>query len=148
MTPQEIEALKAHVEQLEMCLKDRKALCHQAFDANDALKAERDALATQVYLLKDSINKCTIDNVALLRLSPELKQIVAATPQQCLRDIQAEAGRAGYYEGFRAGVVIDAPDCGCSNGASAIDHFRRMVDHAARVNADQYAAILRQGGAK
>lgn len=65
------------------------------------LQAERDALAAQVEALKDAINKCTVDGVALLRLSPELKQVVAATPQHHLREVRADAGRAGYLQGAK-----------------------------------------------
>lgn len=53
-------------------------------------------------------------------------------PSQCLREIQAEAGRAGFVEGYSS--------CWFQHyGASA-------PDFASAFSADQYAAKLRQGG--
>lgn len=101
------------------------------------LQAERDALAAQVEVLKDSINKCTVDGVALLRLSSELKQAVAATPRQHLAEIRAEAGRAAIYALFEVG---NCPQY--ENGAG--DGFIECGD--ALKFADQYAAKVRQGG--
>lgn len=114
-------------------------------------EAERDALAAKVYEQKHFIES-VMANIGAGATLDEVVDMLCnwwdsyKLPQQCLRDMQAEAGRAGYYEGFRAGIVIDAPLLPPQSGASAIDHFRRMVDHAARVNADNYAESVRKGG--
>lgn len=84
------------------CLEDLRVMLES--------QAERDALAATVEALKDSINKCTVDGVALLRLSPELKQAVAATPQQHLAERDAQKGRDGYIAARLSWMGIKNPE--------------------------------------
>lgn len=158
MTPQEIEALRsealkdkvdalsdmvdilkaerdtlaARVEELEMCLKERKAVCHQAFDANEALKAERDELKAQVEYLKSHFNELIeiaqrCDSWESFPQKPLDKALAAlqSLPQQCLSEIKAEA--------------IEAAICYCNLYAD---------DVLAVSELKQYTESVRQGGAE
>lgn len=59
----------------------------------EALKAERDALRAHVASLQYYIRKYQELGADFI-----LSEALTKTPQQCLRDIQAEAGRVGYFE--------------------------------------------------
>ena len=67
--------------------------------------AERlDELAAQVEVLKDAANAAYCNwrsSSDVLGGMKKLMQTVEATPNQCLREIEAEAGRAGFVEGVR-----------------------------------------------
>jgi hypothetical protein len=74
--------LSAHQAVVQECEVLQKALTD--------VTNERDNLAANVNALKDGINKCVINNVALLYLAPELKQLVAATPSECLKAVRMD----------------------------------------------------------
>lgn len=109
-------ALAAQVEQLEICLKERKAVCHQAFDANDALTAERDALAAQVEMLRSDVEyikgKLYILKAGVYvrrdtdKAYARCESVLSKTPQQHLAEIRAEAGRAGFIAALTAEMDI------------------------------------------
>lgn len=135
------QALMGQVEQLEICLKDRKAVCHQAFDANDALKAERDALTAQVEafgtLIHEAINGESAEPIATdgqitgYAVSYEwLEKVGAAielSSQQHLLERDAQKGRDGFVAGCE--FVKDRP-FGFSDSEGAdqyADSIRRAV---------------------
>lgn len=118
MTQQEIEVLKARVEELEICLKERKAVCHQAFDANEALKAERDALAAKAARLE---KKITAINDGIAEYKEMANDATADLVHKALMDVREEIIQRDLYQ--------SAPDF--------IEKF-----------ANEYAAKLRQGGAE
>lgn len=108
------QALMGQVEDLQLCLKERKAVCHQAFDANDALKVERDALAAQVEafgtLIHEAINGESAEPIATdgqitgYAVSYEWLEKVGAAielpsqqhlAQHHLRELRAEFEKAG-----------------------------------------------------
>ena len=104
------------------------------------LKAERDALAAQVEALREVANdaihfasarkdKVCADPMFVMQ---QLQNRINATPQQHLAEIRAEAGQAGYAEGYQVGFQTGR--IGASNrGGSA---------------SNEYAAKVRQGGAE
>lgn len=115
----------------------------------EALKAERDALAKEVDAANDRIGELTEERGALSVMTECLKQhmsrfheidgafsaaqwqntanaLVKLTPQQCLRDVKAETGRAGFIVGCHCGAKYNIHDW----------------DN----QADEYAATVRQGG--
>lgn len=108
------------------------------------LKAERDALAAQVEasnkvlgsLLKTPLGfggSLQADGQFYYKVAESVfekaKAALSKTPQQCLRDVQAEAGRKGFIAGYDAGYEY---------------RFSGIGDELA----DEYAAKLRQGGAE
>lgn len=106
MTPQEIEALKAERDSLSVmteCLKQHMSRFHEIDGAFSAAQWQNTADA-----------------------------LIKLTPQQCLREIEANAGRAGFIAGAEwwAQCEID-------------DTLHLNEDEAA----DEYAAKVRQGGA-
>lgn len=105
----------------------------------EALKAERDELAAQNKILLDALNlalpsveTCYKQHMATWETLFLLREAAKATPQQCLRDVQAEAGRLGFLEGVRQ-------MCGNEIG---------WFGHDADSCANHYAATVRQGGAE
>lgn len=143
MTPQEIEALRIEA------LKDK---VDALSDMVDILKSERDALAVQADLMKAAIKNVIfkagiVSNICynIGQQHNESKQILQAVSefdaarrrfndlisldaQQCLRDVQAEAGRAGFI----AGIHLRSKGQ-CNDWDAA---------------ADEHAATVRQGGAE
>lgn len=104
---------------------------------NTALKGERDALAAQVEAMREMANRANKHltkghgtqvfsalycNLALSALA----ELDAFTPQQCLREIEAKAGRAGFIAGCHCGANYNVHDW----------------DN----QADEYANTVRQGG--
>ena len=107
-------------------------------------EAERDALASQVEasnkvlesLLKTPIGfggSLQADGQFYYKVAESVfekaKVALSKTPQQCLLDIQDEAGRKGFIAGYDAGHEY---------------RFSGMGDELA----DEYAATVRQGGAE
>jgi hypothetical protein len=95
--------------------------------------AERlDELVAQVEVLKDAANaaycnwRSSSDVLGGMR---KLMQTVEATPNQCLREIEAKAGRAGYLQGAKEWCKI-----GNEN------------DELMLSDANEYAERIRQGG--
>lgn len=68
-----------------------------------------------------------------------------ATPAYCLRDIQTEAGRAGYYQGFKDALVIEPPLPPSTGTSATIDVFAYRVEQASRYAANQYAERVKAG---
>lgn len=104
----------------------------------EALKAERDALAAQNKILLDALNLALPSVEAYYKQHMAtwetlflLREAAKATPQQCLRDVKAEAGREGFING--AEHFIDPNKVNLASVAAA---------------ADLYAATVRQGGAE
>ncbi len=96
----------------------------------EALRNERDALAARnhelVLACKLAIDMFIANDCNVPNTIETLQDAIDANPQQCLRDIQAEAGRVGYFE---AAMNYDP-------------------DYDPWWSADQYAATVRQGGAE
>ena len=99
----------------------------------EALKVARDALLAQAEVLRAALEATRQPHMDYIpTLDKTAKQILDATPQQCLLDVKAEAGRAGwlacldkavdYFDSYYAGMLTDA-------------------------DADKYADTIRQGGA-
>lgn len=91
----------------------------------EALKAERDELAAQVESLRSSI-----DDSGLYKICQSLSDVLNKTPQQCLREAQADA-------------VIAAIDAHRNNVMTFGFHTAIKVTDLIK-----YAATLRQGGAE
>jgi hypothetical protein len=102
----------------------------------EKLEAERDALAAQVEALKDAANSAYCHWNSSSDVFGGMKRLIAAveaTPAQCLADVRAEAGRAGFIAGCE--LIIDLVSDGSNTGAY-------------KFHADEYAKKIRQGGAK
>jgi hypothetical protein len=115
-----------------------------AKDENDALKAERDALAAQVEVLKVSLSEAQqtvgflshhlrgrMGEVALIDLAEKADHwasVLQAVPAQHLAEIRAEAGRVGFIAGANE----------FSASASMDDHIELL--------ANLYDEKIRQGG--
>jgi hypothetical protein len=104
-------------------------------DDAHTIKAELDALVAQVEALKDAANfaycnwRSSSDALGGMR---RLVDAVDSTPAQCLAEIRAEAGRAGYLQAIYDYEQIFEIDC-------------NMTPENA---ADKYADKIRQGGVK
>lgn len=108
----------------------------------ELLKTERDALAAQNKILLDALNlalpsveACYKQHMATWETLFLLREAAKATPQQCLRDVQAEAGRAGFIAGFNESGEGFNGEYGASE--------KRIYQLA-----DEHAAKVRQGGAE
>lgn len=98
---QENEALRAQVEQYKIALAERKAVCHKAFDANDAQAAMIDELKAQVQQFKKLLirvaksDEYIIDDDLAIAvcsdLASEISEALDSTPAQCLAEIKAQA---------------------------------------------------------
>jgi hypothetical protein len=124
---------------------DIQAVSEGRFAPRAELQAERDALAAQVEVLKPLARRClwgavnwndhNFDSLhkycrksaaeAGVFTVDQANALLESTPAECLNQIKAEAGRAG----FMAALVADIQPCGESEAA------------------DQYAERIRQGGA-
>lgn len=129
-------------EDLERLISECKLMLNKRDEEIEALKAERDALAAQVevqndvikyahnklYILSHNRNdvsaRCIGDADKAFKVVDDYL-LANKTPQQCLRDVQAEAGRKGYLE---AALNFDP-------------------DYDAWWSASQYAESVRQGTA-
>lgn len=100
--------------------------------------SERDALAAQIEAMREMANRANkhltkgygpqVFNALYCNLAlSALAELDAFTPQQCLRDVQAEAGRAGFIACLK--FVCNNPENWISS-------------------ADEYAATVRKGGAE
>lgn len=105
----------------------------------DALTTERDELVAQVEYLKSHFNELIeiaqrCDSWESFPQKPLDRALAAlqSLPQQCLRDVQAEAGRAGFVAGARQAIEND------------ISWYCHHLENCA----DEYAATARQGGAE
>jgi hypothetical protein len=65
---------------------------------------------------------------------------------QCLKQIQAEAGSAGYYNGFKDALIIEPPLPPATGTSATVDVFQYRIEQASRYAANQYANRIRQGG--
>jgi len=65
--------------------------------------------------------------------------------QQSLRQIQAEAGRAGYYNGFKDALIIDPPLPPATGTYATVDVFQYRIEQASRYAANQYAERVAKG---
>lgn len=101
----------------------------------EALIAERDALLAQNELLHSFIES-VMANIGAGATLDEVADMLCdwwdtrKTPQQFLRDVQAEAGRAGYLQGH----------------SDASDICNEWSKKHSEKHADEYAATVRQGG--
>lgn len=94
--------------QLKLCDAQRIEVEYGALIAErDAALANNAELVAQVEVLQDAAIKVCLrldhDGVSTFGIAEDienLQQVVNATPTQCLRDIQAEAGRAGFVAGY------------------------------------------------
>ncbi len=105
MTPQEIEALKAERDSLSVmteCLKQHMSRFHEIDGAFSAAQWQNTADA-----------------------------LIKLTPQQCLRDLKAEAGRAGFIACLK-------------EAKNYFDSY--YADLFTEADADEYAATVRKGG--
>lgn len=109
-------------------------------DENIALKAERDALLAQNKILLDalklalpSVETCYKQDMATWETLFLLREAVNATPQQCLLEVNAEAGRKGYLAAL-------------NDHASKFDSWYALSEAEEMQSADQYVESVRQGG--
>lgn len=101
------------------------------------LQSERNDLAATVEALQGGIREIMI-NIGAGATMSEICEMVyimesgfSATPQQHLRDVRAEAGRAGFIEGY---------------DSCWFQHYgTRAPEHATAYSADQYAASVKAG---
>lgn len=125
--------MRMSYEDLERLVSKRKLMIDKRDEEIEALKAERDALAAQlesfvdVLMNSENINKSTKELISGI-------WSCRATPQRCLRDVQAEAGRKGFIE--------------CSTRWNLCNAFGEFVlPEEIEAVADEYAATVRQGSA-
>lgn len=118
-------------------------------DLFEALKADRDELKAQAETMREQLQiahdciTCADETgyvqdvgfVDLEAVALELKLAIESTPQQCLREIEAKAGRAGFVLGHSLHADI----------MKAI--YNGEWDAVARF-ANEYAATVQQGGAE
>lgn len=101
----------------------------------EALKAERDALAAHnselVSVCKLAIDMFVANDCNVPNTIETLQDAIDATPQQCLRDVQSEAG----VKGLRRGVAL------ASGGDISLDSI------LVKIWSDGYAESVRQGTA-
>lgn len=111
------EAMVTHIESLAAERDYFKNGMAELQDIIDKLEPERDVLVAQVEVLREQLKishdciTCADETgylqdvgfVDLEAVALELKLAIESTPQQCLREIQAEAGRAGFVAGYDAG---------------------------------------------
>lgn len=136
------------MEYMESKMQDHYESGNSLPEELEQLKAERDALAAQVDALRVAIKPFATGGVcsAIARESysimyerikdwhgvSEFKKAQTAynaTPQQCLAEIKAEAGRAGFIEGVR----------------QMCDNEIGILGHDAESCANHYAARVRLG---
>lgn len=133
----ERDALAAQAEALECRLDLLDSLVSDTMFDNNRLTRERNALVAQIEAMREMANRANkhltkgygpqVFNALYCNLAlSALAELDAFTPQQCLRDVQAEAGRKGYLEG----VLNYDPD------------------YDPEWLASQYAATVRKGGAE
>lgn len=104
-------------------------------DAVAKLLAERDALAAKLAKIVDAwLAAGSWPDTA--EEKQRISDAIVSDPQQCLHDVQAEAGRAGW---------IACVDWLVEN--SSADLFTDGEAEQARDVGDQYAESVRQGGA-
>lgn len=125
-------------------------------DLNEVIKqltSERDALSAQVERLTPLARRCIwgalvwndhnfgdlrgclkeeTHKAGILDID-EANEFIAATPQQCLAEIRAEAGRAGYLQAL-------------ADTEHRIDGYYGTTEEEDNRAADEYAAKVRQGG--
>jgi hypothetical protein len=134
------EELLAERDALAHRLNDVSIACKVSNSLNDEILAERDALAAQNIKMMQAILYCTIylDDNKLNSIATGSKahnmlaDAVVSTPQQCLAEIKAEAGRAGFVAGYHKMHIefVGSP----ANGDGA------------EFAANQYAAKIRNAG--
>lgn len=146
ISPSYVDGLELRIKELTQSNRSFVSALQKAEAYNIQLENERDALAAQVaaykersselYKLCDELidhlryNKAERDEVFNEFWSKqEVIKYVPSEPQQCLAEIKAEAGRAGYLAGVDEwAMVCQGDEDACNNAA------------------DQYAAKVRQGG--
>lgn len=112
-----VEGLAELAETLEKQIPDYERQLSDERMKSMRLETERDALAAKLSMVIAAWNGSDYDAI-----NAEINK----TPQQCLAEIKAEAGRAGFVAGRLRGV----------------DYFKLTEAQAA----DEYAAKIRKGG--
>lgn len=95
------------------------------------LVVQVEVLSRTMIKLDDWINRLPIPTKGACTQLIAIKQVLDTTPQQCLREIEANAGRRGFMAG------IDSCD-------SYLDGYYGGIDF--EKYADEYAAKVREGG--
>lgn len=142
MTQQEIEALKAERDELATKVKELSAKVDGLTKVNsklsqienqqgriNALECALDCLQYEAHLIagvSEGLDKTLADTLVVHNSCPD------EMPSSCLRDVKAEAGREGFFEGYVYAL-------------GSVDEID--IDNA-NWHANEYAATLRQGGAE
>lgn len=109
--------------ELEGVIAERDALAAQV----EALTAHGNALATAASMATGAMAVGSPVTKFCVEAVKRFNAVKASTPQQCLRDVKAEAGRAGYLQGYEDSMM------------TKFDGFSKEL-------ADEYAAKVREGG--
>lgn len=139
-------ALAAQAECNKQKLLVSELLSLDDFSSSHTLKTERDALAAQVEVLQQAITDSTRYSAGSLPADFQWSPFLSRHTD-CLSEIRAEAGEIGYYQVFKAGLVIDYPTPTGTQTSSAINYQKVAIEQSARVSAAKYAESIRQGGA-
>jgi hypothetical protein len=125
-----------YVDGLELRIIELIAERNTALDQNTKL-------AAQITLIKHWHEDCGKwpDTTAEME---KLERLLATTPAACLAQVKAEAGRAGYYNGFKDALVIDPPLPPATGTYATVDVFQYRVEQASRYAAGEYAERIRQ----
>lgn len=102
----------------------------------DKLEVERDALAAQVELMREAATKITqradsdgVHTNGIMADILNLSGVVNATPNQCLRQIQAHSFKAGFYK------AKSVYNCEMGQCLSALNEY--VEEYAERVKAGE-----------
>ncbi len=68
-------------------------------------------------------------------------------PAACLAQVRSDAGETGYYNGFKAALILDPPLPPATGTSATVDVFQYRIEQASRYAAGQYANRLLSGGA-
>lgn len=97
----------------------------------DELLAERDALSAQLASIQDAVFALAVDAAIVYRV----KVIINKAPQQCLAEIRANAGRAGFVAGAEMWC-----DCGVES------QYKADCLIGIEADADRYETKIRNTG--
>lgn len=126
----EVKALRTEVSNLSNEAIHALAEIMQLKAERDALEAENAISRSLLKLARDEFIEANQDGETDCVTPYDLYD---AGPEQCLREVQAEAGRAGFIAGRLYGLIPE--------------HKQVMLSATGKA-ADQYAAKVRQGGAE
>lgn len=111
---------------------------------NAELVAKAEKMRSALELAFISVKTCYKQDWAPYRDVVTVEKAIKLSPKNSLRDIQAEAGFAGYCNGFKDGLIVNFPEYSEST-AGAIDLATYHIELSAKTKAKQYAERVKAG---